>query len=58
MLKEVGATYVVFIRGFCALQPAADKRRYRWFMDNLISGHYIFYQYIVATLVIIVCCFF
>ena len=54
MLKEVGAIYVVFIRGFCALQLEADKRRYRWVMDKLISGHYIFYQYIVASLVIVV----
>ena len=54
VLKEVGAIYVLFIPGFCALQLEADKRRYRWVMDKLISGHYIFYQCIVASLVIVV----
>ena len=36
-LKKFGATYVVFIRGFCADQLAVDKRRYNLEREKMLQ---------------------
>ena len=35
-LKKFGAIYVVFVRGFCVVQLAVDKRRYNNIRFNII----------------------